>query len=230
MIISVHLPKTAGKSFEGALRKRFGDALLEDYGSFPINTPRLERLRAALEACRVNGASSFNGVECIHGHFLPLKYLLLAEQQPVTFVTWLRHPVQRVVSHYHYWQRTYDPAGSPPLHRRIVNEGWSLERFCLGEEVRDLYTQFLWGFPVENFAFIGVTEHYNEDLEEFAQRHLGITVTPERLNAGTRAGEPHDLEPGLARRIEAHHARDMALYARVLETRRARRGRHTGVV
>ena len=39
MIISVHLPKTAGKSFEAALRTRFEGALLEDYGTFPMNTP-----------------------------------------------------------------------------------------------------------------------------------------------------------------------------------------------
>ena len=146
MIISVHLPKTAGKSFEAALRTRFGDAILEDYGTFPMNTPVFERSRAALETSLVNAEANFDGVECIHGHFLPLKYLLLATRRDLTFVTWVRHPVQRMLSNYHYWKRTYDPGTARPLHRRVVEEEWSVERFCLGEEMRNMYGEFLWGF------------------------------------------------------------------------------------
>jgi hypothetical protein len=222
MLISVHLPKTAGKSFEAALQARFGSALREDYGTFPMNTPRPERHRAALEACLTNASASFDGVSCIHGHFLPLKYLLLADQRPVTFVTWLRHPVQRAISNYHYWRRAYDPSVARPLHRRVVEEDWTLERFCLCDEMRDMYTQFLWGFPLENFDFIGITEHFDADLAEFAARHLGIAVTAERLNAATGAGESYTIETGLHRRIAAFHGRDMALYARALALRQAR--------
>ena len=223
MIISVHLPKTAGKSFEAVLQARFGEGLREDYGTFPMNTPRAERQRAALEACVANAAAPFAGTECVHGHFLPLKYLLLAEQRDVTFVTWLRHPVQRAISNFHYWRRAYDPATARPLHRRVIEEDWSLERFCLGEEMRNMYSQFLWGFPIENFAFIGITEHFADDLEEFAKRYLGTTVTPERLNAGTAPGEAYATDPDLQRRVEAFHARDMALYRQALALRQARR-------
>jgi hypothetical protein len=222
MIISVHLPKTAGKSFEAALQARFGSGLREDYGTFPMNTPRAERQRAALEACLANASASFAGTACIHGHFLPLKYLLLAEQRPVTFVTWLRHPVQRAISNFHYWRRAYDPATARPLHRRVVEEDWTLERFCLCDEMRDMYSQFLWGFPIENFAFIGITEHFDRDLADFAERHLGIAVTPERLNAGSVPGEAYPIESDLRRRIEECHARDMVLYERALALRQAR--------
>jgi hypothetical protein len=81
MIISVHLPKTAGKSFEAALQTCFGSSLLEDYGSFPMNTPVYERDKAALEASLTNADADFSGVECIHGHFLPAKYLLMAARR-----------------------------------------------------------------------------------------------------------------------------------------------------
>src|SRR5437764_15387442 len=103
MMISLHLPKTAGKSFEAALEARFAASLLEDYGSFPMNTPEYERTRAALEASLRNVEDDFPGVECIHGHFLPVKYLLLAIRREITFVTWVRHPVQRLLSNYYYW-------------------------------------------------------------------------------------------------------------------------------
>jgi hypothetical protein len=54
MIISVHLPKTAGNRFHAALEMRLGGSLLEDYGCFPMNTPRYERQWAALEASLAN--------------------------------------------------------------------------------------------------------------------------------------------------------------------------------
>lgn len=100
MIISVHLPKTGGKSFEAALQTRFGASLLEDYGTFPMNTPPYERVRAAVEASVINADADFTGVACIHGHLLPVKYLLMAARRDVTFVTWVREPVQRMLSNY----------------------------------------------------------------------------------------------------------------------------------
>lgn len=222
MIISVHLPKTAGKSFEAALSTRFGDALLEDYGTFPMNTPVYARNRAALEASLLNADDDSTGVECIHGHFMPVRYLLLAGRRDVTFVTWMRHPVQRILSNYYYWKDTYQPGSSPPLHCRVVEEEWSVERFCLSAEMQNMYTQFLWGFPVENFSFIGVTEHYDEDLADFARQYLGLRVEPQRLNVGTLPGE-YKVDAALHRRIEAFHQRDMDLYERALRERSARR-------
>ncbi|MEZ5293359.1 MAG: hypothetical protein R2745_19915 [Vicinamibacterales bacterium] len=222
MIVSVHMPKTAGRSFEAALRRRFGAAILEDYGTYPLNTPPGVRQRAAIEACLAHASQAFDGIDCIHGHFLPIRYLLLASARPVTFVTWLRHPVQRVLSHYHYWHRAYDPATAPPLHRRVVEEQWSLERFCLSDEMRNVYAQFLWGFPIDNFDFVGITEHYDDDLAYFARRYLEIEIPSERVNAVLAPGEGHQVDPDLERRIAACHARDMALYERALEARQAR--------
>lgn len=226
MMISVHLPKTAGKSFEAALGARFGERMRADYDTYPINTPATERRRRAVEACLAHADQDFAGVECVHGHFMPLRYLLLAAKRPLTFVAWLRHPVQRLVSHYHYWQRTYDAAGSPALHRRVVEEGWTLERFCLGDEMRDLYCEFIWGFPLDGFDFVGITEHYDEDLREFAGRYLGRTAQPLRLNSGQNAGTPYELEPALRQRIENWHARDMRLYQAALAKRAVRRREH----
>jgi hypothetical protein len=136
MIISAHLPKIAGKRFHAALEMRFRGSLLEDYGSFPISTPKHERQRAALEASLANAEADLSGVECIHGHLLPVKYFLLATRRDLTFVTWARYPIQRPLSHYHYWWKTYQPGTSPPLHRKVVEENWSVKPSFLGEEMR----------------------------------------------------------------------------------------------
>lgn len=211
MIVSVHMPRTAGTSFAEVLERRFGDGLRLDYDDVPVNSSAWPRSVHALQACLHLGEKSFHGVDCVHGHFLPLKYLLASVRTPIRFVTWLRHPVQRIASHYAYWRRSYSPSVPGVLQRRCVEEKWSLERLALGPELRDLYSQLLWGFPLENFEFVGLTEHYAEDLQDFGERFLDGRPAPDTLNA-TSAGAPHAIDPELAARIEAHHARDMALW------------------
>jgi hypothetical protein len=225
MIISLHLPKTAGSSFRFALATHFGRALLLDYADPPImSVPAYERNRGALKASIRNGNRGRPGIECIHGHFLPLKYLLLGARQEVTFITWMRHPVERMVSHYRYWRRIYDPRKAQGLQQTVVEQAWSLERFCLGPELRNFYAQFLWGFPLEQFAFVGITEFYEEDLAYFSREYLGTTLDLHRENVGHRAGTRYEIDPGLRAQVERHHDWDMELYERALGKRLKRLG------
>jgi hypothetical protein len=221
------MPKTAGTSFRGSLEEHFGDRFRHDYQDYPLaHTPRARRQQARDwgEAAR---AGDFAGVECVHGHFLAVKYLELSERLPCTFVTWLREPVARLVSHYHYWLRAYDE-DSPlvsPLHRRVVEEGWTLQQFCLAPELRDVYSEFLWGFPLDRLDFVGITEFFPEDLRYFSREILGNKVRSHTLNRRPRDADrvPEAESGGLDRsRIEAYHARDVGLYRRALGWRAAR--------
>ena len=167
------------------------------------------------------------------GTSCPLKYLQLAETLPCTFVTWLREPVARLVSHYYYWQRSYDSASdlTSALHRRVVEEKWSLEQFCLAPELRNVYSEFLWGFPLKRFDFVGITEFYAEDLRYFSQEILGNNLETHTLNwrpqSGT-SGSTDVLEPSERSEIENFHAADCTLYRHALELRRFRLGRPPG--
>lgn len=218
MLVSVHIPKTAGSSFLGTLTENYGSKLLKDYADIPINTPVYERNKSALQASLFNAEKDFREIECIHGHFLPLKYLLLSDKQKTTFVTWLRNPVDRVLSHYYFWKRTFDPKVSPPLHRKVIEEDWSIERFCLSLELKDLYSQFMYGFPLEKFAFVGITEFYDDDLEFFSRHYLKSFVKPKRLNVGNEEGR-YRIEESLRNEIEKFHLGDMKLYQRALDNR-----------
>lgn len=225
MLISVHMPKTAGSSFLASMRQKYGDRLLTDYGDRPINRGSITRNSHALAACVWHAltAGKFAGVACVHGHFMPLKYSLLRTRTPLHFVTWLRDPVERLGSHYHYWLRHYDPHDCGELHRRVVEEQWSLERFCLGPELQNTYCKFLWGFPLQRFEFVGITEHYQEDLAYFAKhifRHP-IHLREDNVNPH-RQRTSYFEDQGLRREIEAHHARDIELYQHALELRSQR--------
>ena len=219
----MHLPKTAGSSFRHSLEECYGKKIMLDYADLPINTPPLQRNRNVLVSGLANEQRDFGEAECIHGHFMPAKYLLLHTARPLTFITWMRNPVERVISHYYFWQRRYWE-DAPPLHKRVIEEKWSLEKFCLSDEMKDLYTQFLWGFPLENFDFIGITEHYMEDFSYFSKTFLPVQVKmfTENLNQGNTGKYP--ISKSLKKQVETFHESDMELYARALKFRSDRNG------
>ncbi|MCB1679318.1 MAG: sulfotransferase family 2 domain-containing protein [Halioglobus sp.] len=227
MLVSVHMPKTAGLSFRRVLEQAFGAGFRHDYADYPLAATVDERRRRAMRHALLAAPGQYAGVDCLHGHFLPLKYLLLADDMPCRFVTWLREPVARLVSHYHYWQRAYDPASgqTSALHRRVVEEAWTLEQFCLSHQLRNLYTEFLWGLPLQRLDFVGITEHFDEDLRYFSAVFLGTSTQPPQLNRRPEA-PGGALQPALSRltlrRIRSFHARDMALYAAALALRAQR--------
>lgn len=221
VLISLHLPKTAGSSFLASLRGFYGESLLLDYADFPINTPVFKRNRYALKMFVINGIKHHKNVEAIHGHFLPLKYLLCRDAK---FVTWMREPIERLASHYFYWLRSYGLQNAPLLHKRVVEEQWSFERFCLAPELRNFYSQFFWGFPFRRFDFIGITEHYETELEYFSNEFLGATLQVRRENENPNHEKASYFEDkNLREKVERYHSRDVALYKRALDLRRTTR-------
>ena len=222
MLISVHLPKTAGSSFRSAIEQHYGDRLVQDYGDRPINKTTFRRNFDAVQGCLLNMGSRarFRHIDCIHGHFMPLKYLLLKAPIKKKFVVWMRDPVERLASHYLYWVRNYNPIDAGKLHRRVVEEKWSLERFCLGPEMKNVYSKFFWGFPLARFDFVGITEFYDSEIEHFSQLLVGANLESIRVNVNPNPVKHSYIDaPDFRSKIQAHHQADVALYEQALALR-----------
>lgn len=178
MIISVHVPKTAGTSFKQVLDIKFKNKILLDYDS-SLSHLTIEEKRKTL----ISSSKKFNyikrkhyhltGVECIHGHFWPIKYVRFKKEKNVKFVTWLRDPIERIISHYYFWKRNPQVDPTNRIKRQMISEDWSLEKFCLSNELKNFYNKWFWKFPIENFDFIGITEYFEEDLDFFNSKYLG---------------------------------------------------------
>lgn len=214
-IISVHIPKTGGSSFRRALEEHFKERLLLDY-SFPLGDSKIERRKKAHLSAIALASQDLGNFECVHGHFLPAKYLLLSSIRTLRFVVWIREPVSRLVSHYHYWRENKLTANSTLLHRRMIEEGWSLEQFCLAPELQNLYAEFLWGFPIEYFDFIGLIEDYRNDIQRFSKNFFNTELPAFHLNRGSSLAAASDLSPNFRREIETYHSSDMDIYRRAL--------------
>ena len=208
LIVSIHIPKTGGVSFREVLAELAEGHLVQDYADRPLAPASLgRRLRERLRRVRLPP-----GTRVVHGHFIASKYW--SRHPDARFVTWLREPIERLVSHYHYWLREPDPEN--PTCRRLLEERLTLGEFAALPELRDVQARFLSGLPIEAFAFVGLTERYEEGMELFG-RLFGLEpgVQAARRNTNPeRKGERYELEPGLRSSLEALNRADLALYAR----------------
>ncbi len=227
MIVSLHTPKAGGSSFKVLLQNHFKTQFKSDYSDTPFNTEKSLRQLDAIKfdkKFRLYKKSLYQlkGVECIHGHFLPYKYNSLFGNKNVNFITWLRDPIERMASHYYYWQRAYDKNKSLNFHKQVVEQKWSLEKFCFSEEVRNFYDQFLWKCPIDNFSFVGILEHYSEDCKYFAK----IFLDKSEIEVPNKNANPNKMiyftDHKIVNELKEFHSIDYEIYNTALEMRKIR--------
>lgn len=208
LIVSVHIPKTGGVTFREALAAAAGGHLVLDYDDRPLAPRSLARsVRERLRRVELPPDT-----RAVHGHFVASKYR--RRYPDARFVTWLRDPVERLASHYYYWLREPDPKNATC--RRLLEENLTLAQFAELSEMRDVHARFLGGVPVEDFAFVGLTESFDEGMALF-ERLFGIPAQAEapRRNANPeRRGERYELAPDVREAVARANAADLALYAR----------------
>ena len=174
MVISVHIPKCAGTSFRSVLQRHYGPRLWANYGT--IFT------REQADRTRVPGATA-----CIHGHFLADAFDDLFPQAQL--ITWVRHPVERILSHYHFFLR--NPGIADGCCQTLHRDRLSLRQFADLDWMRDQMTRYLAAKSFGAFAFVGVTEQYAQSLAQF-RAVFGGPVLPAAPRQNVNPGRTTD--------------------------------------
>lgn len=217
-LIAVHVPKTAGTSFRQALETGFGDTLRLDYADRPLtHLPSARRWAALGHGLRCAGHSLPE--RCVYGHFLPLKYRWVRHAE---FAIWLRHPVERVISRYRHYLRDVG-AGDTAHAANGLLPGLSLEEFARLPHYQNTVAEYLWGFSLSKFSFVGLTEHYAEDVQRFSQRYLDGRVLPVS-HANVSDAEGPEVSAAVRTLIAECNARDVALHECARRMRQAALG------
>lgn len=159
-LVFVHLPKAAGSSLSKVLEANYGDSL------YWINSLR--------EKHKINNGHPFRiskrGIDAMYGHIyahpnLPSIY------PNAKFITWLRDPVERALSLYHFWQvlgaEGRVDATDVPL-QTFAAEKPSFKEFISNPlyhpQIKG-YESYLGGMKPEQYAFAGRQNHFEEDIK-----------------------------------------------------------------
>jgi len=215
-LISIHIPKTAGTSFRNILKDAYGAE----------NVVRLDILKGAskvlIDNIEFKSRKLSSRIKVVHGHF---NYIDLSEKfdlkDETPIITWLRNPIERVVSNYYYLSKR--------LKEELDEEGKglnilakmqkSLIEYARLEMNQNRMSKFLNGISLEEMKFVGIQEHFNEDLEYFGKLFGIENIKPLEHNI---TGKKHNVNDEIIREIAELNSLDMDIYKMGLELRNKR--------
>jgi hypothetical protein len=198
MIVSVHVPKSAGTSFRRVLEEVCGARIWFNYGTIFSR----EQAKADLVPA---------GTKFIHGHFLADAFDDLFPDRRL--VTWVRDPVERLLSNYHHFLRSPDMRDD--CCRALLERKLDLRQFADLEWMRNYTAHYLANKPVGAFAFVGIAERFEESIRLFCESFgfRDATRIPRDNTNPERAGEAYALSPEDRAYIRERNAGDLAWYA-----------------
>lgn len=181
--ISIHIPKCGGTAFRRRIiGKIFPGKVVMDYSAYPFE-----------DYYHVRGKSC----DIIHGHFRATKYLSYG--RPI--VTWIRNPVDRIVSHYLYSKMKVDWKVGGGVVKELTFEQYI-------KEYPNMMSKYL-NIPLEQFAFVGVLECWEESMEEF------FNVIGERLPLYFFKSSQYVVTKEERKLIEEENEEDFVLWEKV---------------
>lgn len=224
-VIFLHIPKTAGLTLYDIFDRIYGRAHIYTFvGGRQRLAQSLNTFKALPEAQRAN-------FRLIRGHTPFGIHTLLSE--PFTYVTFLRDPVKRVISHYYYVLNTPHHL----LHETMVSQTMSLEDYVssginyeldngqvrqlagvsdeipYGDCAEDLLAQAIANLET-CFPVVGLTERFDESLL-LMHHFLGWQKYPYYVPQNVSRKKPplSEVSAQTTQLIEQHNALDRALYA-----------------
>lgn len=206
-LISIHLPKTAGSSFHAALQEVYGWHLKHLFRPDDwINFEKPKVFKCAKPCVKV-----------VHGHLHHIQPAWKQLYPKARWITWLRDPVDRVVSAYFHWQK---PVNHQDAHHKIfANEKPDLLTFAAAPQykpVTHVYNQILSACEPADFFFVGRTEHYAQDLQSLATL-LHWTSVPHHIK-NTTVNKP-SIDKTTRAQLKQHLAEEYAVYNRFLSAK-----------
>jgi hypothetical protein len=217
-VISIHIPKTAGQSFKRVLQSVYGSQNVlhtnNMHGYFKIIGAHNSLMRSDT-LYRLS-----EGYTVLHGHFTYNDIRFLHNKyNPIVF-SWVRHPVERVISYYNYALRK-----TLIEHRfmRGFEEETTLLDFARRKNARNVMTKYLEGIDLEEIDFLGVFEYLREDMQQLAEKMGWGQITLDHKNSSEIIRKKRPPVPEEEKRIIRDlNEKDMALYEQALILREKR--------
>lgn len=217
-LVSLHIPKTAGTSFRNILKDVYGDEevirldISLKYGKLKINENQFENKNLDKKW------------QVIHGHFSP--NLLVSKfviDDEVPYITWLRDPVERVISNYYYLEkRLKEVMKEESRGLNILSKMQrSLIEYASADNNRNRMSKFLEGKALEDFLFVGIVEYFSDDLVDLS--NILDWDNYKELKYNVTGAKKRDVSVDIREEIKKLNLKDVELYQTACDLRNRRR-------
>lgn len=204
LIVSIHIPKTAGTTFGLILQEKYRGRFLYIYNTniseelFCIGATMDElaynqeyEQETAVTLEQIVSIIKSKNIQCVHGHVTYRSVAAFKDYfDKVSYVTWVRDPIARALSDFHHFLRN----GYEGDHESLVNH------------TSNRMTDFIGNDPGV-FAFIGRTENFEADVIRY-----GILDNYTSLNMSPY----HEVDQQVNDWIYDANSRDIVLYQKVI--------------
>ena len=172
-LLSIHIPKTAGSSFQKSLEAVYGKDQFMRL-DFSVQQSGMEGRLAAKNQTKQSSLDDLvlkksldPAISVLHGHIHYADFASAFEIHPdLKVITWLRDPFERIVSNYNYLLSVLDneishTKKSKKIFGRMVK---SMAEFAQTPRDVNMYSDYLAGKKLDDYTFIGLVEQYDADL------------------------------------------------------------------
>ncbi len=216
-LISLHIPKTAGTSFRNSLKSIYGDS-----GAVRLDINPIHRW-IKVEERKLETKKLPNEVKVIHGHFhLDHLYEDINLKASVPVITWMRDPVKRVISNYHYLAKRLREELQEE--KKDLNILAKMERnlieYARADVNRNVQSRYIAQKPLSEFAFVGIVEDYSIELQRMSELFDWKDI-PEHQQNKTGYVQPSIPNEWLEE-IKDLNQKDCALYTEALNLQKQR--------
>lgn len=209
LILSLHVPKTGGTTFAEVLRRAYGPRVAFFYGADHADThPLLQGLGKTADPAVIERLEEA-GILVLHGHF-QAQVFAKAVPDPARYWIWLREPVERTISHFHFFRGRHQALSA--MGKQVANGTLPLPAFAGHPAIRNLQSRYLAPFPIAEVGFIGLTEQSKAGLEL-----VGLPVPPARKAAVNVNPDKPATDKATRAAIAAENLADLALYSEALQ-------------
>lgn len=158
-LISIHIPKTGGKSFYELLKEQYKEKLDTRFLRKQFFDDKKKD-----DSCLIDNLQEHATV--MHGHLWYYHVQEIHEKHHSKIITWLRDPVDRVISNYYFQMGMIRENKNHPLREKY---NLNIIDYALDGITNKIY-KYLRGIELEELYFVGFQEHYNESLQMLSKK------------------------------------------------------------
>lgn len=194
ILIYTHIPKTGGNTFASVLYSQY------HYQKEVCSVYLRESLPPKVD---------FGKIKLIVGH---LQFGLHKDiPRPCQYITMLRDPVDRVVSHYYFNLKFHNKKPQDSPFDQFVKKHTNVQtRWVAGEDRADV--QLAKKHIEKHFIAVGITERFNESLYLMKQKLGWEDITYKQYNVNRKRPKTDAISPEMIDLIKEHNALDIELY------------------